>query len=325
MLLERATAVRGRRGRLPGSTVGREIRDSLGGDPPSIPTRYLYDDRGSELFERITRLPEYYQTRTEESLLERFADEIVSFGAPSELVELGSGSGRKIRLLLDGMKKYGCLRSCVLFDINRMFLRESVDRLSEEFPEASFRGVAGSFMTDLPSLGIAPDRMVIFLAGTIGNIYPRQVAGFLLGVRESLGGNGWMLVGLDRVKDRERLEAAYNDSEGVTAEFNRNILRVVNRRARADFPVEAFEHVAFWDRLHSWIELRLRANRDMTVSIREAAMKLHLERGDEIRTEISCKYTRRSFTHILEGTGFELARWFTDPDRLFSLALLRAV
>jgi L-histidine N-alpha-methyltransferase len=305
--------------------IAREVRTGLQGDPPSLPTKLFYDDRGSELFERITRLPEYYQTRTEERLLEGVAGEVVSICRPRELVELGSGAGRKIRLLLDVMGRDGFLRSCILFDINRLILQESTGRLARSYPDADFRGVSGDFLKDLSSLEPAPARMVILLASTIGNIHPRDVPSFLFDVRGILKREGWFLVGLDVVKERERLEAAYNDSAGVTAEFNRNILRVINRRLDADFPVREFDHVAFWDPQRSWIEMRLRAARDMKVSVPGARMEMELDRGDEIRTEISCKYTRESFSRFLEGTGFELARWFTDAEHQFALALLRAV
>lgn len=290
---------------------------------PTINSKYFYDDRGSQLFEDITRLPEYYQTRTEEALLEAIAGDVIRIVEPGELVELGSGSGRKIRLLLDAMRDAGSLRGCVLLDINEMFLRKSTRQLAAEYPEARVRGVVGDFLHDLDSVGSGRDRLFIFLAGTIGNLHPDELPGFLRRVRTGLGDGDSFLVGLDLVKDAVRLEAAYNDSAGVTARFNRNILRVLTRRFGLDFEVDAFEHVAFYDEDHSWIEMRLRALRPTTAAVPDDELPIEFAAGDEIRTEISCKFTRRSFADAIDGTGLEMAQWFTDPDQLFALALLR--
>jgi L-histidine N-alpha-methyltransferase len=292
---------------------------------PTISCKYLYDDRGSQLFEDIARLPEYYQTRTEEELLETIADDVVRIAEPCELVELGSGAGRKIRLLLDAMRHAGALRGCVLLDINEMFLRQSTHRLAAEYPEARVRGVVGDFLHDLDAVGVGRNRLVIFLAGTIGNLHPDQLPGFLGGIRSCLGHDGCFLVGLDLVKDVARLEAAYNDSAGVTAEFNRNILRVLVDRFDVGFDVDSFEHIAFYDADQRWIEMRLRAVRPTAAAVPDGGPPLEFAAGDEIRTEISCKYTRESFTTALEGTGLALSRWFTDPDGLFALALVRPV
>lgn len=290
---------------------------------PSINCKYFYDDRGSQLFEDITQLPEYYQTRTEESLLEASADEIIRIARPRELVELGSGSGRKIRTLLDAMGRAGGEVGCVLLDINELFLRRSTERLGEEYPEARIRGVVGDFLHDLDAIGPGQQRLFVFLAGTIGNLHPRELTGFLSRIRSALGDNDRFLVGLDLVKDIRRLESAYNDSAGVTAEFNRNILRVLSRRFGIGFDVDAFEHVAFYDEQRSRIEMRLRAVRSTVVEVPDDEGALEFAAGDEIRTEISCKFTRESFAAALDGTGLSLGRWFVDPHRLFALALVR--
>jgi L-histidine N-alpha-methyltransferase len=305
--------------------MAEEVREGLQRPLPTLPCKYFYDDRGSALFEEITRTPEYYQTRTEERLLEQVADEIVASARPRELVELGSGVGRKIRTLLDRSTAGPGLERCVFFDINRLFLDESVWQAAALYPGLRVRGVVGDFGGDLSALGPGGGRMVLLFAGTIGNLHPDDVPGFLRRVAALLAPGDTFLVGLDLVKDKARLEAAYNDAAGVTAQFNRNILAVVNDRLGADFDPEAFEHVAFYDEEKAWIEMRLRALRPMRVQVQEAGLVLRFERGDEIRTELSCKYTRASFAQKLPGTGLGLRRFFTDGEGLFALALLERV
>jgi L-histidine N-alpha-methyltransferase len=289
---------------------------------PRIDSRYFYDDLGSRLFEEITRLPEYYQTRTEEAILAGIANEIVERTGARELVELGSGAGRKVRILLEAMRRRGRLDRCVMLDINETFLQTSVETLAEQYPEAEVRGVIGDFLRDLGLVGIGRNRLFIFLAGTIGNLYPRQLESFLKSVRTTLRPDDFFLVGLDLVKNVERLEAAYNDSAGVTAEFNRNALRVLNRRFATAFEIDAFDHVAFYDHDREWIEMRLRAVRPTTAKL-DGAREIRFGAGDEIRTEISRKFTRPSFVAALDGTGLELVAWYTDDDGLFASALVR--
>jgi len=301
-----------------------EVREGLRARPlPTLPCKYFYDDRGSALFDEITRLPEYYQTRTEERLLETIAAQVVGAVRPRELCELGSGAGRKIRLFLDAMRARGRLERCTLLDINETFLTNSVHRLVTEYPGLAVRGVVGDFLEDLPALGPGGARLALFLAGTIGNLHPAEVTPFLRAVARQLAPGDAFLVGLDLVKDEARLHSAYNDAAGVTAEFNRNILRVVNAGLGSDFEPEAFEHVAFYDRENAWIEMRLRATRAMRVRVPGAGLDLTLRAGDEIRTELSCKYTRESLLSRLAGTGLSLERWCTDREELFASALLR--
>lgn len=302
-----------------------EVRKNLLRTLPRVDSKYFYDDAGSHLFEEITFVPEYYQTRTEEALLAAIADEVVGATGARELVELGSGAGRKIRLLLDAMRRCEHLEGCVLLDINETFLRASAETLAARYREMEVRGVVGDFLHDLGSVGGGDRlRLFIFLAGTIGNLYPRQMGGFLRRVRAVLGPDDAFLVGLDLVKDRERLEAAYNDSAGITAEFNLNALKVLNRRFETDFEIDAFEHVALYDAEQEWIEMRLRALRPTSVSL-GGTRRLRFDTGDDIRTEISRKFTRESFVAALEGTGLELSEWFTDPDELFASALVRPI
>jgi len=301
-----------------------EVRGNLLRTLPRIDSKYFYDDAGSQLFEEITQLPEYYQTRTEEALLGSIADEVVRLTSARGLVELGSGAGRKIRLLLDAMRRQGRLENCVLLDINETFLRTSAEELADQYPEMEVRGVVGDFLHDLDLVGNGNNRLFIFLAGTIGNLYPRQFTTFLKSVRATLGEGDSFLVGLDLVKDTARLEAAYNDSAGVTAEFNLNALRVLNQRFGTDFEIDAFEHLALYDPEQEWIEMRLRARRPTSASLGDNR-ELRFEIGDEIRTEISRKFTRNSFVDALAGTGLELSGWFTDPEHLFASALVRPV
>ena len=305
--------------------MAAEVRAGLLAQPlPCLPSKYFYDDRGSALFEQITRLPEYYPTRTEEAILGRVAGEVVAASRPVELCELGSGVGRKVRLLLDAGRALGTLARCVLLDINATVLAESVRTLEGDFPRLRVRGVVGDFQHDLAGLGPGGGRLALLLAGTLGNLHPdREVPAFLRAVARQLASGDAFLVGLDLVKDEERLYAAYNDSAGVTAEFNRNILRVVNAALGADFDPCAYDHVAFYDRHRARIEMRLRARHDQRVRVPGAHFELTLRRGQEIRTELSCKYTRPTFEARLARTGLRLESWFSDAESLFAVALLR--
>ena len=305
--------------------MAAEIRAGLSAQPlPWLPCKYFYDDRGSALFEQITRLPEYYPTRTEEAILERVAGDVVAATRPVELCELGSGVGRKVRLLLDAGRTLGTLERCVLLDINAAVLTGSVRSLERDYPGLSVRGVVDDFQDDLAGLGPGGGRLALFLAGTFGNLHPeREAPAFLRAVARQLAPGDAFLVGVDLVKDEGRLHAAYNDAAGVTAEFNRNILRVINAALGADFDPNAFDHVAFYDRDRAWIEMRLRARHDQRVRVPGAGLNLTLRRGEEIRTELSCKYTRPSFEGLLAGTSLRLESWLSDADSLFALTLLR--
>jgi L-histidine N-alpha-methyltransferase len=322
--VRRVDAVRSQRGDQALATMIAEVRASLLRRPlPELPCKYFYDERGSRLFEEITRLPEYYPTRTETSLLAAHAAEIVDAVAPLELAELGSGAGRKIRSFLDAMRGRGRLESVLLLEISEAYLQESVGRLQAAYPEARVRGVTGDFVSDLAALGPGGDRLLLFLAGTIGNLHPDQLEPFFESAASVLAPGDGFLVGVDLVKDEARLHAAYNDSRGVTAEFNLNILRVLNARLGASFAVSDFEHHAFYDAERQWIEMRLRARRGVSVRIPAADLTLRLHEGDEIRTELSCKYTRESFAARLPKSGLVLERWITDSESLFASALLR--
>ena len=301
----------------------RELREALLEPLPRIPSKYFYDDRGSELFEQITRVPEYYPTRTEEAILEADAGRIIQAVRPRELVELGSGAGRKIRMLLDAMARDDLLDRCTLLEFNELFLLDSLRRLQDAYPDLELRGIRGDFEHDLVKLGPGGERLILFLAGTIGNLLPEAAALFVERIARQMAPGDGFLVGVDLVKDKAVLDAAYNDAQGVTAEFNRNILNVVNREFDGDFDPQGFEHVAFFDVEEKRIEMRLRATRPMRVRVAAADVDLAFETNDEILTEVSCKYTRNSASALASVGGLVLEGWFTDAKSLFALALMR--
>lgn len=299
------------------------LRESLRRAMPEIPPRYFYDDSGSGLFERITELPGYYQTRTEIGILEEQAAAIIEAAAPRHIAELGSGAGRKIRLLFDAWGEGRRGGICTMLDINELFLRQSIERLEKDYPGCRYRGVVGDFTRDLDRLEPSGHRLVVFFAGTIGNLYPDERRRFLRRLSETMESTDSVLIGVDLVKERSRLEAAYDDPEGVTAAFNRNILAVLNRRFGADFLPEEFAHRAFYDPGNAWIEMRLVAQREMVVHTGELGLELNLVAGSEIRTEVSCKFTRESLTAAAAEAGLGIEGWYSDAESLFALALLR--
>jgi L-histidine N-alpha-methyltransferase len=306
--------------------MAEEVRAGLSSRPPSLPSKYFYDDRGSALFEEITRLPEYYQTRTEEAILARVADDVVRRTRTRELVELGSGAGRKIRMLLDALLRSedpSARPRLVLFDINERFLRESAQALERSYADVEVAGVVGDFTGSLEALGPGGRRLAVLFAGTLGNLVPFEATRFLRRTARQLAPGDAFLVGLDLVKERSRLERAYNDAAGVTAAFNLNILEHVNRELGGDFDLSRWRHRAFYDDERSWIEMRLVSTDHQRVRIEAAGLDLRYGPGDEIVTEYSCKYTQASFTSMLVGTGLALESWYPDPEALFALALLR--
>ncbi|HVE69548.1 MAG TPA: L-histidine N(alpha)-methyltransferase [Solirubrobacteraceae bacterium] len=290
-----------------------------------IPPKHFYDSRGSELFERICELPEYYPTRTETAILAHRAPEIVAAaGGPGELVELGSGSTRKARMLLDAM---GAPRRYVPVDVSERMVREAAAELVADYPGLAVHGVVGDFerhLGEVPAPGGA-GRLVALLGGTIGNFPPGSRRRLLRDVRRMLGPDDRFLLGADLVKDPAVIEAAYDDEAGVTAEFNRNVLHVINRELGADFEPEEFEHVAFFDRRHEWVEMRLRARRAMTVRVAGLGLEVEFAAGEEMRTEISAKFTPERLRDEHAAAGMAVERRWTDPDRLFGLSLARAV
>jgi L-histidine Nalpha-methyltransferase len=302
-------------------SIGEDVRDGLTRDFKELSPKYFYDSRGSELFDRITALPEYYPTRCERTILNRRAPEIVEITGARELLELGSGMASKTRALLFAMAGADSLERYVPVDVSELVVQRCAEELVEMYPGLRVHGVVGDFEQHLQHVPEGEARLVAFLGGTIGNLYPDERAPFLRDMRELMGEDGWLVLGTDLVKDRARLEAAYNDSAGVTAEFNRNVLHAINRELGADFDVEAFEHVAFWNELDSWIELRLRAHGPQRVRIERAELDLELGDGEEIRTEVSTKFTRERLEEELSGAGMKLDAFFTDDDGMFGLSL----
>jgi L-histidine N-alpha-methyltransferase len=300
-----------------------ELREALLSPLPTLPSKYFYDERGSRLFEEITRQPEYYLTRAESALFERGGFALFASERPQELLELGSGSGEKLRRLLELFDAGGSGRRCVVFDVDAAAVRRSVAELQERFLRLELVGIVGDFLHDIDRVSLAAGRrMVLLLGSTLGNLHPAQVPGFLRSVANVSAPGDTFLIGLDLEKDKARLEAAYNDAAGLTAEFNRNILRVVNARFGTDFDPAGFDHVAFYDTEERWIEMRLRARRPMRVSLKPVKLTLSLERGDDIRTELSCKYTRERFSALVRGTGYALKAWLGGAGGDFALALL---
>jgi L-histidine N-alpha-methyltransferase len=301
-----------------------DVLTGLTATPKTLPPKWFYDARGSELFERITELPEYYPTRAEREILADRADEIAALTGAHTLVELGSGSSEKTRLLLDALRDRELLREIVALDVSGAALSASVEQLREAYSPATVHGVVGDFTQHLALLpGDAP-RLVAFLGGTIGNLVPAERAKFLSALRDNLDTGEWLLLGTDLVKDPTTLVQAYDDAAGVTAEFNRNVLHVLNRELGADFDVAAFEHVARWDAKEEWIEMRLRATRAMEVHVPAVDLVVSFEEGEEMRTEVSSKFRPPRVATELAEAGFTLTKWWTDPVGRFAVSLSRA-
>ena len=303
----------------------QDVRQGLGAPPLTLPPKWLYDDEGSRLFDEITRLPEYYPTRAEREILQARAGEIAAITKAHTLVELGSGSSEKTRLLLDGLRDRGTLTSFVPLDVSESALREASDAINVDYPTIEVRGVVGDFTAHLDKLPGEPPRIVAFLGGTIGNLIPAEREAFYTSIRDVLEAGEWLLLGTDLVKDPATLVAAYDDSAGVTAEFNKNVLRVINRQLGADFDVDAFEHVAIWDADNEWIEMHLRATRAMQVLIPEIHLEVTFDEGEELSTEISAKFHRSGVEAELDKAGFTPAAWWTDSEARFALSLWQAV
>jgi L-histidine N-alpha-methyltransferase len=300
------------------------IRQRLMRKPRELPSKLFYDDRGSQLFERICDLPEYYQTRTERALLLRSASSIVELSGAGELVELGSGAATKTRVLLDAIHAAGRLRLYVPFDFNEAIVRRTAHELVARYPGLRVHGMVADFIHHLGRLPDGGQRLVAFLGGTIGNLAPSECRRFLGQVSDAMESGDHFLLGVDLVKDVDRLEAAYNDQQGVTADFNKNILSVVNRLADADFNPECFEHRAIYNRELRRIEMWLMAREPQQVLLRGLALKLELAADEGIRTEISAKFDRDSVSALLtEQRRFQMVEWYTDPEALFGLALAR--
>ncbi len=298
--------------------------DALAGltaTPKSLPPRWFYDARGSELFDEITRLPEYYPTRAERAVLETHAGEMAAASGAGVLVELGSGTSEKTRLLLTALSRAGTLRRFVPFDVDPSVLATAGAAISAEYPGVAVDAVVGDFTRHLDLLPRSGRRLVAFLGSTIGNLEPELRAEFLRDLAATLQPGDSFLLGTDLVKDPARLVRAYDDAAGVTAAFNRNVLAVLDRELGADFDPAAFEHVAVWDADAEWIEMRLRSRTDQVVRVPALDLEVPFAAGEEMRTEVSAKFRRERVEAELAGAGLRLTHWWTDPDGDFGVSL----
>jgi L-histidine N-alpha-methyltransferase len=307
------------------ATMARDVRAGLCAYPKELAPKYFYDERGSQLFEQITELPEYYPTRAEREILaERAAEILATAGGPGTLVELGSGSAAKTRHLLSAMRDAGSLETYVPVDISEEITHQTAASLVDEYPGLAVRGLVCDFEQDLERIpAAAGTRLIAFLGGTVGNLYPRPSQAFLERIAALLGPGDQLLLGTDLVKGADRLEAAYNDSAGVTAEFNKNVLEVLNRELGADFDLDGFEHVARYDAEAERMDIRLRSLADQEVAIGDLDLEISFGAGEEMRTEISTKFTRERLESVYAGAGLEMCGWFTDEAGDYALSLAR--
>jgi len=301
-----------------------DARRGLTSVPKVLPPKWFYDAQGSALFDKITELPEYYPTRAEREILTATATGIAAQTRARTLIELGSGSSDKTRLLLDALRAAGTLRCYVPVDVSEPALAAAGNALSAEYPGLDVRAVVSDFEERLgfPADGDAPaPRLVAFLGSTIGNLEPAQRAAFLSRVRARLRPGDFFLLGTDLVKDPATLVAAYDDESGLTAEFNKNVLAVLNAELGADFDRDEFEHVAVWDAEAEWIEMRLRSLADQTVRLPAIGLTVQFAAGEEMRTEVSAKFRRAGVAAELAAAGFAMRSWWTDSAAQFGLSL----
>lgn len=306
----------------PVPSLAEDAREGLASVPRSLPPKYFYDDCGSRLFDRICDTPEYYPTRTEDALLAEHARAVIAATLPEHIIELGSGTSRKTRHLLDACEAEGVVSTYWPFDVCEGMLRESGDRLLEDYPWLTVEALVGDYLAGLDHF---PDprgrRLFVFLGGTIGNFEPARAQAFLAELRHRLRPGDALLLGTDRVKDPAVLHAAYNDAAGITAQFNLNVLAVLNRELEADFVLDAFEHRAEYNTVEQQIEMYLVAGEDQQVRLGTLGLDLELSRGERILTEISRKFTPKGLSSLLGEAGFVIERHFTPESEYFSLTL----
>ncbi|MFF1396121.1 L-histidine N(alpha)-methyltransferase [Streptomyces sp. NPDC058287] len=303
-----------------GAALRSDVLTGLTGTPKTLPPKWFYDARGSELFDEITTLPEYYPTRAEREILLARSQEIAEATGARTLVELGSGSSDKTRHLLDDLPD---LETYVPVDVSESALRGAAEALGAERPGLRIHALIADFTLDLTLPDAPGPRLAAFLGGTIGNLLPAERAAFLTAVRALLRPGDMLLLGTDLVKDESVLVAAYDDAAGVTAAFNKNVLSVINRDLGADFDPGAFEHVALWDADNEWIEMRLHSTAAQTVKIPALGLAVDFEDGEEIRTEISAKFREDGVRAELAGAGLRMTHWWTDAQNRFALSLSR--
>lgn len=295
----------------------RDVRQGLTADAKSLPPKWFYDEVGSDLFDEITRLPEYYPTRTEAGLLRAHAADIAAASSADTLVELGSGTSEKTRMLLDALSP----STFIPFDVDSGVLRAAGDALVTEYPGMRVRAVCGDFEKDLGRIPREGRRLVAFLGSTIGNLTTQPRARFLADVAATLQSGEMLLLGTDLVKETERLVRAYDDDAGVTAAFNRNVLAVINRELDADFELDAFEHVALWNGDEERMEMWLRSARAQRVTIEALDLAVDFAAGEMMLTEVSCKFRREGVARELADAGLRQTHWWTDDANDFGLSL----
>ncbi|MGW1132177.1 L-histidine N(alpha)-methyltransferase [Streptomyces griseoluteus] len=295
-----------------------DVLDGLSTDPKTLPPKWFYDARGSELFERITELPEYYPSRAEREILQNRSGEIAAACGARTLIELGSGSSAKTRHLIDALTS---LEAYVPVDVSESALVQAGRALTGERPGLAVHALIADFTGPMTLPETPGPRLVAFLGGTLGNLLPTERSGFLAGVRAMLAPGDGLLLGTDLVKDEAVLVRAYDDASGVTAAFNKNVLSVIDRELGADFDPDAFDHVARWDPEREWIEMRLRSRTAQTVKIPALGMVVDFAAGEEMRTEVSAKFRREGVGAELEKAGLDLTHWWTDSENRFALSL----
>lgn len=308
---------------VPTSTLAQDVQWGLCRRPKTLPCKYFYDEEGSRLFDRICDTEEYYPTRAEQGLLESIADELLERFRPTHLVELGSGAARKTRLLFRAQERRGKPLTYLPFDVSEAMLRESARALRKEFRWLAIHGLVGDYDRDLDRIPRQGRRLFAFLGGTIGNLTEEEGARFLGKLALTMGPEDRLLLGTDLLKDPAVLHRAYNDRQGLTAAFNKNVLRVINRVLDADFDLDRFDHLAFFDADRAQIEMHLRAGTEHEVRIRKLDLRVPFAAGETIRTEISRKFTPRTVESLLQKAGLEMEAWYTPADGSFGLSVSR--
>jgi L-histidine N-alpha-methyltransferase len=306
-------------------TLRADVSAGLSASPKELPPKWFYDERGSELFDQITRLVEYYPTEAEREILLGNAEEIIATTRPETVIELGSGTSDKTKAILDAGTADGDLRRFVPFDVSEAFLRSSVDQLAERYQDLEIHGVVGDFDAHLAYLPTGDRQLLMLLGGTLGNYRPverKQLMSAMV-ARQQVGDH--VLFGVDLVKDIARLELAYDDPQGVTAAFNKNVLQVVNRQLDANFDLDNFEHVSHFDTENEWMDLRLQSVVDQDVRVEALEMDVHFAAGELMRTEVSCKFRRAGFEAELTAVGLEPVMWLTDAAGDFAVSVSRVV
>ena len=303
------------------SALRADVRHGLAESPKTLPPKWFYDEAGSDLFDQITRLPEYYPTRAEAQILTAHAGEIAAASGADTLVELGSGTSEKTRRLLDALRDRGSLARFIPFDVDASVLRMAGAAIGEEYPDVEIEAVCGDFEEHLGKIPRVGRRLIAFLGSTIGNLTPGPRAAFLSSVADMMSPGDTLLLGTDLVKDTGRLVRAYDDSAGVTARFNRNVLAVVNRELNADFDLDAFDHVAKWNAEEERIEMWLRSTRAQRVHVGALDLDVEFGDGEEMMTEVSSKFRQERVDRELAAAGLQRTHWWTDEAGDFGVSL----